>query len=316
MEPTFSVVIPTFNRAQLLARTVQAFLVQEEVSFELIVVDDGSSDSTPEVLAGFRDPRLRVLRQPNAGLAAARNAGLAQAQGRYVLFNDDDVVPEAGFLRAHLGLHQRYKGAAGVSRTYVPEALGHEPFTRFWRARAEAGVRGKADSAPLGWGGFWFASLSLPLKQAEAFAPFRGYGWEEHELGWRLWRKGVRPRLVAGARAAHEDRCRFGHHARQSTQHGAGGLAVLPPSSQCAGGFLDRGAPPFAGLQALGLPLGQGRAAPKAARLGARSRGFWHLSVFARGRLYPGTVGGPGWLNRWSISWCSTTGPGAIRCYA
>ena len=206
MEPTFSVVIPTFNRASLLARTVQAFLAQEGVSFELIVVDDGSSDPTPEVLAGFRDPRLRVLRQPNAGQAAARNAGLAQAQGRYLLFNDDDVVPEAGFLRAHLGLHQRYKGAAGVSRTYVPEALGHTPFTRFWRARAEAGVRGKADGAPLGWGGFWSASFSLPLKLAEAFAPFRGYGWEEHELGWRLWRKGVRPRLVAGARAAHEDR--------------------------------------------------------------------------------------------------------------
>jgi len=206
MEPAFSVVVPTFNRVQLLARTVRAFLAQEGVSFELIVVDDGSSEPTPEVLAGLRDPRLRVLRQSNAGLAAARNAGLAQAQGQYVLFNDDDVVPEAGFLRAHLRFHQRYPGAAGVSRTYVPEALGQEPFTRFWRERAEAGVRGKADGAPLGWGGFWFASLSLPLRQAEAFAPFRGYGWEEHELGWRLWRKGVRPRLVAGARAAHEDR--------------------------------------------------------------------------------------------------------------
>ncbi|WP_150118011.1 glycosyltransferase family 2 protein, partial [Meiothermus taiwanensis] len=94
MEPTFSVVIPTYNRAQLLARTVRAFLAQDGVPFEVIVVDDGSTDATPEVLAGFRDPRLRVLRQPNAGLASARNAGLLQARGQYVLFNDDDIVPE------------------------------------------------------------------------------------------------------------------------------------------------------------------------------------------------------------------------------
>lgn len=206
MEPTFSVVIPTYNRAPLLARTVQAFLQQEGVALELIVVDDGSSDATPEVLAGFRDPRLRVLRQANAGMASARNAGLLQARGRYVLFNDDDVIPEAGFLQAHLELHQRYPGAAGVSYTYIPETLGQEAFIRFWRARAESGVRGRADGASLGWGGFWFASLSLPLGVAEAFAPMRGYGWEDHELGWRLWRKGVRPRLARRARAAHEDR--------------------------------------------------------------------------------------------------------------
>ncbi|WP_337871248.1 glycosyltransferase family 2 protein [Meiothermus sp.] len=206
MEPTFSVVIPTYNRAHLLARTVRAFLQQEGVSLELIVVDDGSSDATPEVLAGFPDPRLRVLRQANAGMASARNAGLLQARGRYVLFNDDDVIPEAGFLQAHLELHQRYPGAAGVSYTYIPETLGQEAFIRFWRAWAASGVRGRADGASLGWGGFWFASLSLPLGAAEAFAPMRGYGWEDHELGWRLWRKGVRPRLARRARAAHEDR--------------------------------------------------------------------------------------------------------------
>ncbi len=207
MEPTFSVVIPTYNRASLLARTVRAFLAQEGVSFEIIVVDDGSSDPTPEVLAGLHDPRLRVLRQPNAGLAAARNAGLAQAQGQYVLFNDDDIIPEAGFLQAHLALQRRYPGAAVVSRTFIPDGVGQDPFIRFWRARAESGVRGRAEGAVLGPGGFWFASLSLNRALlAEPFVCFKGYGWEEHELGLRLWRRGVRPRLALSARAAHEDR--------------------------------------------------------------------------------------------------------------
>lgn len=158
MEPTFSVVIPTYNRAQLLARTVRAFLAQDGVPFEVIVVDDGSTDATPEVLAGFRDPRLRVLRQPNAGLASARNAGLLQARGQYVLFNDDDIVPEAGFLQAHLALHRRYPSAAAVSRTYIPDGVGQEPFVRFWRARAESGC-GAGPRGPR-WAG---AASGLPV---------------------------------------------------------------------------------------------------------------------------------------------------------
>ncbi len=202
-----SVVIPTHNRAPLLWRTVTAFLAQEGVRFELIVVDDGSTDHTPQVLAQLKDERLQVLRQPNQGLSAARNAGFSRASGRLVLFNDDDLVPEAGFLRAHLELHRHFPSAAAVSHTYLPPWLGQHPFIRYWRQRAEGGVRGRPDAAPLGRGGFWFASLSLPKEvlPPRPFTEFAGYGWEEHELGLRLWQQGIRPRLARHARAAHED---------------------------------------------------------------------------------------------------------------
>ncbi len=203
-----SVVIPTHNRAGLVCQVVRAFLAQEGVRFELIVVDDGSTDDTPDRVARIADARLRVLRQPNRGLAAARNAGFAQAQGRYVLFNDDDILPQPGFLAAHLAFLRRYPKSAGVSYTHIPSAVVQEGFARFWQARVEAGVRGRGDGALLGPGGFWFASLSLArtLLPNPPFAEFSGYGWEEHELGWRLWRQGVRPRLVRGAQAAHLDR--------------------------------------------------------------------------------------------------------------
>lgn len=211
MEPTFSVVIPTFNRAELLERTVKALLGQMGADLEVIVVDDGSTDSTPARLQRIADPRVRLHRQPNQGLAAARNAGFALARGQYVLFNDDDLVPEPGFLAAHLELHGQLPGVAVVSRTYLPEELGNAPFTRYWRARAEGGVRGKPNGAVLGKGGYWFASLSIGrnLLPNPPFSAFRAYGWEEHELGLRLWAKGVQPRLAVGARAAHLDRVRL-----------------------------------------------------------------------------------------------------------
>ncbi len=204
----FSIVIPTYNRAELVARTVAAFLEQEGVGFELIVVDDGSTDNTTGRLQRVKDGRLHLVQQVNRGLAAARNAGFALAQGRYVLFNDDDIIPEPGFLAAHLELHRLYAPTAVVSRTWIPDSLGQDPFTCFWRKRAESGVSGKPDGAVLGRGGYWFASLSVERAHlpTNPFAHFAGYGWEEHELGMRLWAQGLYPRLSTKARARHVDR--------------------------------------------------------------------------------------------------------------
>ncbi|HEY8545198.1 MAG TPA: glycosyltransferase family A protein [Acidimicrobiales bacterium] len=102
--PVVTVIVCTYNRADRVGRTVQAVLAQEGPDFELVVVDDGSPDATPEVLAalGEADPqaRLRVVRQANAGLGAARNAGLATARGEWVVFLDDDDVPDPGWLAA------------------------------------------------------------------------------------------------------------------------------------------------------------------------------------------------------------------------
>lgn len=88
--PRFSVVLPTFNRAHLLPATLASCLDQTWRDFELIVVDDGSTDATLEVLDAVVDPRLRVVSQANAGPASARNRGVALARGEYVAFLDSD----------------------------------------------------------------------------------------------------------------------------------------------------------------------------------------------------------------------------------
>jgi glycosyltransferase involved in cell wall biosynthesis len=88
--PFFSVVIPTYNRADLIGLTLDSVLAQEFGEFEILVVDDGSKDHTAEVVRAYTDPRLHYLPKENAERGAARNYGLARARGEYVLFLDSD----------------------------------------------------------------------------------------------------------------------------------------------------------------------------------------------------------------------------------
>jgi glycosyltransferase involved in cell wall biosynthesis len=87
--PLVSVIIPTFNRAHCIKRTVESVLSQTFADYELIVVDDGSTDDTPKVLAAYSD-RLRVIQQPNQGVSTARNTGIQSARGDWVAFLDSD----------------------------------------------------------------------------------------------------------------------------------------------------------------------------------------------------------------------------------
>ena len=92
MPPAISVVLPTFNREQVLGRAIGSVLEQRYGDLELIVVDDGSSDGTRAVVESISatDVRVHYLHQPNAGAAAARNAGLDLATGAFVAFLDSD----------------------------------------------------------------------------------------------------------------------------------------------------------------------------------------------------------------------------------
>lgn len=88
---TVSIILPTRNRASMLKRAVKSVLQQTYVDFELIIVSDGSTDETEQVVAGFEDRRIRFLKHAAArGASAARNTGLTVACGRYIAFLDDD----------------------------------------------------------------------------------------------------------------------------------------------------------------------------------------------------------------------------------
>ena len=109
--PTVSVVMPTYNRADLLPRTLESILYQDFEDFELLIVDDGSTDNTTEVIKGIQvqDPRLRYERLPeNRGIGFAREAGLQHVSGKYVALADSDDLWLPGKLKVQVEVLEEY----------------------------------------------------------------------------------------------------------------------------------------------------------------------------------------------------------------
>ena len=102
-----SIIMPTYNRADCIGKAVESALAQTHAEFELIVVDDGGTDATEDVIKSYDDPRIRYFRyEANRGAARARNFGLDQARGRFITYLDSDNTMEPDFLRIMLGVVQ------------------------------------------------------------------------------------------------------------------------------------------------------------------------------------------------------------------
>lgn len=95
-KPFFSIILPTYNRASFLTRSIGSVIKQDFLDWELIVIDDGSTDHTKEVVNSFNDPRIKYFYQENSERSAARNKGIDQANSDWVCFldSDDEYLPE------------------------------------------------------------------------------------------------------------------------------------------------------------------------------------------------------------------------------
>ncbi len=119
-----SIVIPLYNKENTIARALDSVLVQTFQDFEVVVVDDGSTDEGATVVEGYADPRIRLIRQANAGVSAARNKGVAEAKGEYVAFldADDEWMPE--FLAEIVALQQEFPECRAQATRYILNSRG------------------------------------------------------------------------------------------------------------------------------------------------------------------------------------------------
>jgi glycosyltransferase involved in cell wall biosynthesis len=148
-KPLVSVVIPAYNRAALLGRAVNSVLEQSFQDFEILIVDDGSTDNTAEVVQGFEDPRIRYIRHAkNAGEAAARNTGIHAARGQYVAFLDSDDYWLAGKLELQVRVLEadeamyscstQYYEIKGSRRKICPRTIA--PWPRYLLEEMDLGI--------------------------------------------------------------------------------------------------------------------------------------------------------------------------------
>lgn len=127
--PKVSVVLPTYNRATLIEKAVRNILEQDYANLELIIVNDGSSDGTREILDAIDDPRVRVIHQENRGLPRALNSGFEQAAGEYWTWTSDDNRYRPGAIKAMVRELELEPEAGLVYANTVITGEGIEPRT-------------------------------------------------------------------------------------------------------------------------------------------------------------------------------------------
>jgi glycosyltransferase involved in cell wall biosynthesis len=200
MPPAFSIVIPSFDRSAVLAEVLAALEGQQGApDFEVVVVDDGSTDGTAELLAGLRPSfPLTVRRQPNRGPAAARNAGVAAASGEWVAFLGDDTVPQKGWLAAHAAAHEhrrRRQPLAVVGYTRWHPRVRRTPFLDHineWGLQFGYALIDDPENVPFNF--FYTSNVSLQrrlLLDEPMDVGFPYPAWEDIELSYRLSRLGL-----------------------------------------------------------------------------------------------------------------------------
>jgi len=205
-----SVVIPTFNRRRQLEATLEGLAAQTDlpVAVEVIVVSDGSTDGTDEWLRSGATP-LPVVAcyQPNSGPAAARNHGIATAEGRLVVFLDDDVVPAPDLISAHVAHHSALDDdVVVVGPMCTPDDSVLSPWVRWEQStlyrQYEALLRGDWDATARQ---FYTANASVARCHIESVGGFNPAfrRAEDVELAYRLADAGLKFAFAADAVVLH-----------------------------------------------------------------------------------------------------------------
>jgi glycosyltransferase involved in cell wall biosynthesis len=246
-----SILIPTFNRAAKLAACLSA-LSQQTLpgDYEVLVGIDGpDSETEPAARRGWNvhNDRLHIFQLPKQGQASIRNQLLKHARGRTLIFLNDDMVPDRGFLEAHLKHQQaqQQKGRAALIIGDSPWAR-HQPDSLFHRLIRETSMvffyntmQNKDPDHDWGFRHAWLLNLSAPaalVREIGGFTVFPStYGYEDDELAWRLHQRFNTPVLFRpDAIATHDHRLTPTEYLKREYQLGFSAWGFARTTPECA----------------------------------------------------------------------------------
>lgn len=210
--PFFSVVIPLYNKEAYIADTLRAVLDQAEPDFEVLVINDGSTDRSLDVVTAFTDARIRVYTKKNGGVSSARNFGIRQARGKYIAFLDADDLWEPAYLQQMKKLIVQFPDCGLYGSAYkilendtIRHAGGHMPegiIEDYFKTELEYQISRtsatvvchkvfeKIDGFPEGMIGgednFFFSRIAIHYKVAFTPQPLVAYNKESNGIAARF----------------------------------------------------------------------------------------------------------------------------------
>ncbi len=207
--PYFSVVVPTYNRLDMLLRVLDALEAQQDApEFEVIVINDGSKDDTERVMSQRKGIAFRT--QPNGGPGRARNHGVSLAKGKFVIFIGDDTVPEPRFLAEHARIHRESNDdplLACLGYTGWPQGGRVTAFMDYINDYGlQFGYKLIRDGEIIPYNFFYTSNISIDrqlLTDHPFDTTFPSAAWEDIELAYRLDHLGLKIRYNAKAVTRH-----------------------------------------------------------------------------------------------------------------
>ena len=182
-----SVIIPLYNKAQSVSKTIDCVLAQTFTDYEVLVIDDGSTDGSAEVVRGYDDARIRLISKPNGGVSSARNRGIHEAKNDYLAFLDADDYWEPTYLEEQVRMITDFPDAAMWSTGwgYLVEdkkiAIPHKPsphrgyITDYWTTKKCSNI-------------FWMSVCVIRRSVFDTIEPYderMRYG-EDLDMAWRI----------------------------------------------------------------------------------------------------------------------------------
>ena len=121
-----SIILPCYNTSAFISETIKSILKQSYVQFELIIVNDGSTDNSEQIILSFKDLRVKLINQNNQGVSSARNSGLKLAQGEFIIFFDADDIMSDDFLQSRINVLKLMPNIHGVGGKIIAFNLKNE----------------------------------------------------------------------------------------------------------------------------------------------------------------------------------------------